>query len=93
MENIDQSIHELLDAYQAELSPRQAELYGLINDHWRAHCCSPTVRELQEAMGLNSGNGIHDHLKALHRKGWISKASGRSRHIITKDVAKLLINL
>jgi hypothetical protein len=41
----------------------------------------PTVREIGEDMHISSTNGVVDHLRALQRKGFISREDGLSRGI------------
>lgn len=41
----------------------------------------PTIREIGEAFGIKSTNGVNDHLKALERKGWILRAETTARGI------------
>ena len=53
------------------LTPRQSQILALIVDHIKEHCCAPTIRELCRDANISSLNGAVDHLKALHRKGWI----------------------
>jgi len=39
----------------------------------------PTIRELGDALGISSTNGVNDHLKALEKKGYLSRESSKSR--------------
>lgn len=39
----------------------------------------PTVRELCEALDVSSSNAVHEHLKALERKGVLKRLRGKSR--------------
>jgi SOS-response transcriptional repressor LexA len=42
----------------------------------------PTYREIGAVMGITSTNGVHDHLAALHRKGYIElRHDGKARSI------------
>lgn len=62
------------------LTDRQRAVYEAIVAHLRAHGHPPTLRVLGDAVGISSTNGVHDHLVALERKGWITRASdGESR--------------
>lgn len=63
------------------LTPRQQEIYRLIAEHTRRLGYPPTLRELCEATGIKSTNGITDHLAALERKGWIERIDTRARAI------------
>ena len=39
----------------------------------------PTVRELGDALGISSTNGVADHLAALVRKGLLERRHNRAR--------------
>src|SRR4051812_17443199 len=39
----------------------------------------PTLREIGESMGIRSTNGVNDHLRALERKGYLSREDMKSR--------------
>lgn len=63
----------------ARLKPtdRQAEVLAAVVRHMAAHCGqTPSVREIGDAMGIASPNGVVYHLRALHRKGLIELPAG-----------------
>ena len=68
-----------------ELTPRQAAIF----DHVRAAILTkgyaPTIREIGKAFGIKSTNGVVCHLKALERKGFISRESYLTRAIQLPD--------
>jgi len=45
----------------------------------------PTVRELQEMFCIRSPNGIHCHIKALERKGMLSREHAGCRPYVTQQ--------
>lgn len=59
------------------LTDRQRELLNLVIEHSRLY--GPTVRELCQAAGINSPNGVACHLKALERKGYVRRLPGKAR--------------
>ncbi len=63
------------------LTKRQAGVYLYIYDYIRDNHYPPTVREIADAFGISSTNGVVEHLKALSRKGYIEKDSFKSRAI------------
>ena len=63
------------------LTERQAVLLTWIIDYQRMVGRPPTIREIADAHGITSTNGVSDHLKALERKGYISRATGLSRSL------------
>ncbi|MBW1872348.1 MAG: transcriptional repressor LexA [Deltaproteobacteria bacterium] len=56
-----------------ELTDRQRQLLSYIEDHLHAHGFPPSIREMADHMGIRSTNGVNDHLKALERKGYVSR--------------------
>lgn len=48
---------------------RQLELMRYVAEYLRDRGYAPSYREIGEHMGILSTNGIHDHLRALQRKG------------------------
>src|ERR1700733_8007350 len=39
----------------------------------------PTLREIGAHMGIRSTNGVNDHLRALERKGYLTREAMKSR--------------
>ena len=66
---------------QEQLTERQRDVYAFIRDKIRNRGYGPTVREIGDQFGISSPNGVMCHLKALERKGVISREPNRSRAI------------
>ena len=62
-----------------ELTPRQAEILQLIQEHLASRGYPPTRAEICRIMGFRSPNAAEEHLRALARKGAIEMAPGASR--------------
>jgi repressor LexA len=60
---------------------RQLEIYAFIRDKIQNRGYGPTVREIGQAFDIRSPNGVVCHLKALERKGLISRGKNMSRAI------------
>lgn len=54
-----------------ELTRRQVEVLATVLDSLDRREIPPTIREIGDALGISSTNGINDHLKALERKGML----------------------
>jgi len=63
------------------LTKRQREVLDFIRDKIEGRGYGPTVREIGEAFGIASPNGVMCHLKALEKKGLITREANRSRAI------------
>jgi repressor LexA len=63
------------------LTKRQRHVYEFIRDKIRKRGYGPTVREIGEHFGIASPNGVMCHLKALEKKGLITREANMSRAI------------
>ena len=63
------------------LTTRQREVYHFIRDKIRNRGYGPTVREIGENFQISSPNGVMCHLKALEKKGLITREPNMSRAI------------
>lgn len=62
-----------------ELTTRQHEILGFIQLHFRRTKIWPSIREIQSHFGFASTNAVMGHLRALERKGHISRMPGQAR--------------
>lgn len=60
-------------------APRQRELLDAIGRLTNEQGYPPTIRELVDAMGYSTPNAVAQHLRLLHRKGWVIWEPGKSR--------------
>ena len=60
---------------------RQKAVYQFIREKIRSRGYGPTVREIGEQFGISSPNGVMCHLKALEKKGLITREPNMSRAI------------
>ena len=61
------------------LTRRQEEILEYINASIQERGYPPTIREIGKQMGIRSTNGVNDHLKALERKGVLTRDDLKSR--------------
>jgi repressor LexA len=62
-----------------ELTSRQEEVLAFINTCIEERGYPPTMREIGQHLGISSTNGVNDHLKALERKGFLTRDDMKSR--------------
>ncbi len=62
-----------------KLTGRQALVLDTITEYILTAGFPPTIREIGDRVGISSTNGVNDHLKALERKGYISRLDSKSR--------------
>ena len=72
------------------LTARQQAVLDFIKDEILFKGYPPTVREICEAVGLNSPSTVHSHLKTLEKKGYIKRdpAKNRALEVIDFDPLK-----
>ena len=68
-----------------ELTKRQEAVMNFIKEKMRARGYGPTVREIGDHFDIASPNGVMCHLKALEKKGIITREPGMSRAIQIVD--------
>lgn len=59
-----------------ELSQRQADVLDFIASTIESRGLPPSYREIGDALGISSTNGVSDHVKALVKKGYVKKLEG-----------------
>jgi repressor LexA len=69
----------------SQLTERQREIYEFIRDKIENRGYGPTVREIGEAFEIKSPNGVMCHLKALEKKGLITREEHSARAIQLVD--------
>ena len=72
-------------AKRDQLTKRQKLVFEFIRDKIRNRGYGPTVREIGEHFSIASPNGVMCHLKALEKKGMISREPNMSRAIQLED--------
>jgi len=64
-----------------QLTKRQSEVYAFLREKIRSRGYGPTVREIGDEFRISSPNGVMCHLRALEKKGYISRQPNMSRAI------------
>lgn len=70
-----------------QLTRRQKEVFLFIREKIENRGYGPTVREIGEEFEINSPNGVMCHLKALEKKGLITREPNMSRAIQLTEAA------
>jgi repressor LexA len=76
-----------------ELTDRQKEILAFILRMAEERGFPPTIREIGEEMDIASTNGVNDHLKALERKGYLTRGEQQSRSLVPTKRARLILGL
>ena len=79
-ETIQEGSKKTMSLYD-QLTKRQKEVYKFIRDKIQNRGYGPTVREIGAKFKISSPNGVMCHLKALEKKGLITREPNMSRAI------------
>ena len=63
------------------LTDRQRQMLEYIEHVVNTTGFPPSIRQIGEALGIRSTNGVRSHLKALEKKGYIHRSLRTSRGI------------
>src|ERR1700758_2699291 len=69
----------------SSLTDKQKQIYEFIRDKIESRGYGPTVREIGLAFKIKSPNGVMCHLKALEKKGLITREEHSARAIQLVD--------
>ena len=75
---------------KADLTGRQRQVFDFITRSIDERGYPPTLREIGAHMRIRSTNGVNDHLKALERKGWITREDLKSRALRPVETTSML---
>lgn len=76
-----------------ELTDRQKEILQFIVRESENRGFPPTIREIGEEMDIRSTNGVNDHLKALERKGYLTRGEQQSRSLVPTKRARMVLGI
>jgi len=68
------------------LTERQQQVLHYIRQSINERGYPPTLREIGAHMGIRSTNGVNDHLRALERKGYLTREDMKSRALRPRDL-------
>jgi repressor LexA len=71
------------------LTDRQQQVLHYIKQSITERGYPPTLREIGAHMGIRSTNGVNDHLRALERKGYLTREDMKSRALRPRDIDEL----
>src|SRR5579871_1332172 len=69
------------------LTHRQQMVLDFIRQSIHDRGYPPTLREIGARMGIRSTNGVNDHLRALERKGYLTREDMKSRALRPTNLA------
>src|SRR5271169_3048656 len=70
------------------LTQRQQMVLDYIRQSIHDRGYLPTLREIGARMGIRSTNGVNDHLRALERKGYLTREDMKSRALRPTSLAQ-----
>ncbi|HZZ49799.1 MAG TPA: transcriptional repressor LexA [Pseudonocardia sp.] len=91
-EAAEASVHQFPDpeeSAQVPLTPRQVKILEVIRDWVERFGYPPSVREIGDAVGLNSTSSVHHQLRVLERKGYLRRDPNRTRAVDVRSPDEL----
>lgn len=73
------------DKGREKLSDRQRRIMDVIKDATRFRGYPPSIREICDAVGLNSTSSVSYHLRELERKGYLRREDNKPRAVDIRD--------
>jgi repressor LexA len=65
-----------------KLTDRQTQLVAFLRDYQRVHGVMPSTREIQRHFGFASQTAAMSHLRALEKKGIITRLANKARAVV-----------
>lgn len=75
------------------MNDRATDILGYLQSFSRDHGYPPTIREIGEAFGITSTNGVRYYLQMLERAGHLKRTSKLSRGIELRAMARPLLGI
>ncbi len=69
------------------LSTRQRAILKYIHERFQDEGILPSYREIGDAMGIRSTNGVSDHVRALERKGYLARVGRSGKGALARAMA------
>lgn len=67
------------------LTPKEKIFYDYINESIQTHGFPPSVRDIQQGLGIKSTSTVHSYLQRLEDKGYVHKSDRKSRSLRLND--------
>lgn len=88
--------HPHLQRDRAQISPSEqydSAVSAFIDSFWKAHCCSPTIREIQEGCAISSTSVTrYVVLRVTKARGDMLAKDGQARGIVPVWVRNAIAN-
>ena len=72
----------------SQYNEKEKAIFDYINETIRTEGYAPSVRDIQNAVGIKSTSTVHAYLNRLAEKGMIRKETGKSRTLHTESLSR-----
>lgn len=79
--------------FHNRLTEKQKKVYLFIRDYILRNKCSPYIREIKDALNINSHKSVIDRLLSLEKKGYIKRKLNKHRSIALRESNIAIENL
>lgn len=87
-ESLNEKNAQILQFDKDMLTDRQEKVLNIICTSIAERGYPPTLREIGNLMEIKSTNGVNDHLRALERKGYLTREDMKSRTVLPTEKLK-----
>jgi len=75
------------------LTKKQKQVFDLINTYIAENGISPTIEEIRKGLKLKAVSTVHEHIRSLQDKGYLSKDNSSPRGIASKKEIRSVIDI
>ncbi|MFZ2226256.1 MAG: transcriptional repressor LexA [Candidatus Moraniibacteriota bacterium] len=75
------------------LTKKQKQVLDYINEYISENGISPTIEEIRKKLKLKAISTIHEHIKTLTKKGYLSKNRKSARNITSKRKIRVIVEV
>ncbi|MDO8512680.1 MAG: transcriptional repressor LexA [bacterium] len=77
----------------SNITKKQKLVFDFINTYIAENGISPTIEEIRKKLKLRAVSTIHEHIKSLEEKGYLSKSENSARSLFPKKEIKAIVEI
>ena len=75
------------------ITKKQKLVFDFINTYIAENGISPTIEEIRKKLKLRAVSTVHEHIKSLEEKGYLSKSENSARSLLLKKEIKAIVEI
>lgn len=81
------------EANMQTLTKKQKQVYDFVTTYVNENGISPTIEEIRKKLKLKAPSTVHEHVKVLREKGYLSKSKDSSRSLSVSKELKTVVEI